>query len=215
MNFLDRYHKAVTPSGVNFGKGLMSFWYWTNLGLYWCINRYIKVTRLFFNELFMFDMACPRWWIILGRCWADVGPVGPTSGHWRPCFLGYLGHCMTDHYGGIAYCFLCIVYSYFHVCFICSLTHNFMRIKDGTTHPACCWTWSLQLLQIILSLQESIQKEYMIFFQCNILFRCIQNKTDASYTCRGISKDTSWHFQYVFSVGGFYRNLSAYIVFAI
>ena len=121
MNFLDRYHKAVTPSGVNFGKGLMSFWYWTNLGLYWCINRYIKVTRLFFNELFMFDMACPRWWIILGRCWADVGPVGPTSGHWRPCFLGYLGHCMTDHYGGIAYCFLCIVYSYFHVCFICSL----------------------------------------------------------------------------------------------
>ena len=29
---------------------------------------------------------------------------------------------MTDHYGGIAYCFLCIVYSYFHVCFICSLT---------------------------------------------------------------------------------------------
>ena len=24
-NFLDRYHKAVTPSGVNFGKGLMSF----------------------------------------------------------------------------------------------------------------------------------------------------------------------------------------------
>ena len=71
----------------------------------WCINRYIKVTRVFFNGLFMVDMACPRWRIIWGRCWADVGPVGPTSGHWRPCFLGYLGHCMTDHYGGITYCY--------------------------------------------------------------------------------------------------------------
>ena len=53
----------------------------------------------------MVDMACPRWRIILGRCWADVGTVGPTSGHWRPCFLCYLGHFMTDHDDGIVYCF--------------------------------------------------------------------------------------------------------------
>ena len=104
----------------------------------WCINRYIKVTRVFFNGLFMVDMACPRWRIILGRCWADVGPVGPTSGHWRPCFLSYLGHCMTDNYGGIAYCFLWICALCTHISvfvFICSLTIILCVIKTVQTTP--------------------------------------------------------------------------------
>ena len=65
------------------------------------------------------------WRIILGWCWADVGPVGPTSGHWRPCFLGYLGHFMTDHYDGIAYCFLWVCAFCTHI--LCSV--SFVRIQ--------------------------------------------------------------------------------------
>ena len=157
----------------------MSFWYWTNLDLYWCINRYIKVTRLCFNGLFMVDMACPRWWIILGRCWADVGPVRPTSGHWRPWFLGYLGHCMADHYGGIAYCFLCFVYSYFHVCFICSLTIILCvlktvqptplvvepgRYKAGYNWVGCTYSACLQVIQVDLLSSDWLQLGWLHLF---------------------------------------------------
>ena len=93
---------------------------------------------MFLNGLFMVDMACPRWRIYFGRCWADVGPVGPTSGHWQPCFLGYLGHFMTDHYGGIAYCFLWICALCTHIsmfCFICSLTIILCAIKTVQPTP--------------------------------------------------------------------------------
>ena len=97
----------------------------------WCIYRCIKVTRVFFNGLSMVDMACPRWRIIWGRCWADVGPVGPI-GPLAAMFSRLLG---SLHDGSLWwYCILlsvnlCIVYSYFHVCFICSLTIILCVIK--------------------------------------------------------------------------------------
>ena len=97
-----------------------------------------KSHKTVFNRLFMVDMACPRWRIILGRCWADVGPVGPTSGHWRPCFLGYLGHSMKGHYDFIAYCFLWICALCTHIsmcCFICSLIIILCVIKKVQPTP--------------------------------------------------------------------------------
>ena len=125
MNFLDRYHKAVTPSGVNFGKDLMSFWYWTNLGLYLMYKSLYKSHKGVFQWTFygwygmsqvadyFGPMLCRR-----RSCWADVGPLAAMFSR----LLGSL------HYGSLWwYCILlsvhlCIVYSYFHVCFICSLT---------------------------------------------------------------------------------------------
>ena len=138
MNFLDRYHKTVTLSGVNLVKTWCRFDIESTWVHIWCIHRYMRVTSVLFNRLFMVDMACPRWRIILDRCWADVGPVGPTSGHWRPCFLGYLGHFMTDLYGGIAYCFLWICALCTHIsmfCFICSLAMILCVIKTVQPTP--------------------------------------------------------------------------------
>ena len=147
MNFLDRYHKAVTPSGVNFGKDLMSFWYWTNLGLYLMYKSLYICHKGVLNGRFMVDMACPRWRIILGRCWADVGPVGPTSGHWRPCFLGYLGHCMTDHYGGIAYCFLWICALCTHISIILCVIKTVQPTPLVVNEPGRYNTYGSEVVQ--------------------------------------------------------------------
>ena len=86
-------------------------------------------------------MSCQRvsvnpWRIILGWCWADVGPVGQTSGHWRPCFLGYLGHFMTDHYDGIAYCFLWVCALCTHILYSVSF---FKNTKRHTAHTIVSW----------------------------------------------------------------------------
>ena len=95
----------------------------------WCINRYIKVTRLFFNGLFLVDMACPRWWIILGRCWADVGPLAAMFSR----LLGTFAWRIIIVVLHIAFCALCTHISMF--VFICSLTIILCVLKTVQPTP--------------------------------------------------------------------------------
>ena len=83
------------------------------------------------------------WWLI----WLVLGGGlffgGPMLGRHRSCldrrrtngghaFSATLGHFMTDHYGGIVYCFLWVCIFCTHTsmfCFICSLTIPLCIIK--------------------------------------------------------------------------------------
>ena len=52
----------------------------------------------------MVDMACPRWWVIWGRCLADVGPVWADVGPLAAMFSLLL---RTFHDGSLwRYCIL-------------------------------------------------------------------------------------------------------------
>ena len=137
MNFLDRYHKAVTQSGVNFGKDLMSFWYWTNLGLYLMYKSlYVSHKGVFkwtFYGWYGLSQVADYFGPMLGRrrsCWADVGPLAAISR-----LLGSLHDGSLWWYCILLSVNLCIVYSYFHVCFICSSTIILCVIKTVQPTP--------------------------------------------------------------------------------
>ena len=138
MNFLDRYHKAITPSGVNFGKDLMSFWYWTNLGLYLMYKSLYKSHKVVFLWTLYgwYGMSQVAYYFgpMLGRrrsCWADVGPLAAMFSR----LLGSLHDGSLWWYCILLSVNLCIVYSYFHVCFICSLIIILCVIKTVQPTP--------------------------------------------------------------------------------
>ena len=71
MNFLDRYHKAVTPSGAKFDKDLMSFRYRINYIIF-----DIEVVTYEWQECFSIDFLWLIWHVPGGRIfWADAGPT--------------------------------------------------------------------------------------------------------------------------------------------
>ena len=77
---LDRYHKAVTPSGVNFGKDLMSLWHWTNLDLNLMYKSLCKSHKGDFQWTFLWSIwhvPCGGWFL------ADAGPTSVLLGRRR------------------------------------------------------------------------------------------------------------------------------------
>ena len=113
---------------------------------------------------------------MLGRrrsCWADVGPLAAMFSR----LLGSFHDGSLWWYCILLYVNLCIVYSYFHVCFICSLTIILCVIKTVQPTP---------LLVIEPGCYSKIERDFNVFVSDNT---CCLNYVVYDWHTKG---ETKW-----------------------